>query len=111
MAVAKLRPERVVIADPHTLFREALRECFRASRDLTVAGETGTADETVRVVQDCQADILVLDTDMLPSAETTVRRLLTAAPALTVVALSMREDVVFIRLLLTTGSGRSSTRA
>lgn len=102
-AAGGLRPERVVIADPHTLFREALRECFRASRGLTVVGETGAADEAVRIVQDCRADILVLDTDMLPSTEDTVRQLLTAAPALIVVALSMRDDVVFIRLLLATG--------
>ena len=58
------RPVRVVLADDHQLFREAVRVLLDDEPDLTVVGEAGTGEEAVALTLQHEPDILLLDVAM-----------------------------------------------
>ncbi|HOC19732.1 MAG TPA: response regulator transcription factor [Vicinamibacterales bacterium] len=55
------RPIRVLIADDHRMFREAVRAMLEPEPDIAVAGEAGTVAETLQMVGRVPADVLLLD--------------------------------------------------
>ncbi|HXD20792.1 MAG TPA: response regulator transcription factor [Vicinamibacterales bacterium] len=55
---------RVVIADDHTILREALRQVLTARREFTVVGEAANGREAVAVVTRTRPDLLLLDVSM-----------------------------------------------
>ena len=57
-------PIRVLIADDHPIFRKGLRTLLEAERGFTVVGEAGGGEEAVRLAQQLQPDILLLDLAM-----------------------------------------------
>ena len=58
------KPIRIVIADDHQMFREALRLLLAAEHDMTVVGESATAEGAVSTTRQYQPDILLLDVAM-----------------------------------------------
>jgi two-component system nitrate/nitrite response regulator NarL len=57
-------PVRILIADAQPLFRAGLRRALEAEHDLGVVGETGDADEAVKLAESLNADLLLLDPEM-----------------------------------------------
>jgi len=55
---------RIVIADDHTIFRDALRLVLTAEGGFSVVGEASDGDEAVRAVVVHRPDILLLDLSM-----------------------------------------------
>jgi two-component system, NarL family, nitrate/nitrite response regulator NarL len=54
-------PMRVLFADDHPLFREALRHLLESDPDVRVIGEASDGREAIRMVTDLRPDILLLD--------------------------------------------------
>ena len=52
---------RLALSEDHTIVRWALREALNKSDDIEVVGEAGTAEETLKMIQDVRPDILLLD--------------------------------------------------
>lgn len=52
---------RLAIAEDHTIVRWALREALSKADDIEVVGESGTAAETLTMVEEKHPDVLVLD--------------------------------------------------
>jgi two-component system, NarL family, nitrate/nitrite response regulator NarL len=52
---------RILIADDHTIFRDGLRTLFAGERQFNIAGEASGGDETLRMVELVNPDILLLD--------------------------------------------------
>jgi len=52
---------RLAICEDQTIVRWALREALNKSDDIEVVGEAGTAEETLKMIQDVRPDILLLD--------------------------------------------------
>lgn len=60
---ADVRPVRVVIAEDEAIIRLDLKEML-LSAGYEVVGETGRGDEAVRLVDECQPDVAILDIKM-----------------------------------------------
>jgi len=61
---APQRRVRIVLADDHQMFREALRRLLDAEPDLVVVGEAGDGEEAVALTLQYEPDILLLDVAM-----------------------------------------------
>ena len=64
MNEATARRVRIVLADDHQMFREALRRLLDEERDLVVVGEAGDGEEAVALTLQHEPDILLLDVAM-----------------------------------------------
>jgi two-component system nitrate/nitrite response regulator NarL len=73
---------RIVIADDHPMFREALRKLLETDSRLQIVGEAGDGRDAVRLAADRRPDILLLDVRMPGLTGLAVlRELLTIAPS------------------------------
>jgi DNA-binding NarL/FixJ family response regulator len=65
---------RIVVADDHTMFREALRDLLAHEPDLLVVGEASNGNEAVEQVSQLEPDVLLLDLIMPRVSGTEVLR-------------------------------------
>jgi two-component system nitrate/nitrite response regulator NarL len=98
-------PIRVVVVDDHTLFRRGLVSLLGADGRFEVVAEAGDAGEAQGVVERLRPDVLLLD-NHLPgvSGVDALPALLSAAPGLRVLMLTMSEDHADIVAALSRGA-------
>lgn len=92
---------QVVLADDHQLFRNGLRILLNAFEDFSVVGEAGNGEEVVKIVSNCECDVVLMDIDMpvLDGIEAT-RQCVEAKPDIKVIALSMYgEEEYYYRMV------------
>lgn len=97
-------PIRILVADDHTLLREALCEVLRADPGLRIVAQAGDGDATVRMARAHRPDVVLLDIEM-PNHDppATVRRLLAEDPGLRIIVLSMYDGPDTVQNLLALG--------
>lgn len=80
---------RILLAEDHTMFREALKLMLSRERDIDVVGEAGDGRELLQRAAQCQPDIVCMDIGMpeLNGIEAT-RRLQDVSPRTKVIGLS-----------------------
>ena len=76
----KGKPVRILIADDHGLFRDALRKLLEAEPDFTVIGTATDGAEAVTLARQLQPDILLLDLAMPRLTGIEALRELTTSP-------------------------------
>ncbi len=95
---------RVLIADDHPLVRAGLQSSLAAEPDLLIVGEATNGEETQRLCQDHQPDMLLLDLRMPgPSALETIAFLRQQSPHTRVLMLTAFDDEAHIRGLVEAG--------
>lgn len=84
---------RVLVADDHPLYREGLVGLLATTEDLVVVGRAADGAEAVRLAAGLSPDVVVMDVNMpgLDGIEAT-RRIVSAAPGVRVLMLSMLDD-------------------
>ncbi|HEU4735435.1 MAG TPA: response regulator transcription factor [Solirubrobacterales bacterium] len=94
----------IVLADDHTVVRNALRLLLDAEEDFEVVAEAGDADTAVRYVRGHKPTVLILDLNMPGRASLeAVPDIHAASPATEVVVLTMQNEPAFARRALQAG--------
>lgn len=96
---------RILIADDHTLLRDALAELLSSDDDLDVIAVAGTAEEAVRGTGELRPDVVLLDIEM-PGNERpseTVGRMLAASPGTRILVITMHDHPTIVHSMLPLG--------
>lgn len=95
----------VFIADDHKMFREGLKAQLGGVEDMVVVGEANNGHEAVKMAEQLEPDIVVLDIAMplLNGIEAT-RHLVKTMPRVKIVILSMHADRIYVMEALKAGA-------
>ncbi len=96
---------KILLADDHKLMREGLQMLLEKLGGMTIVGEAGNGLSAVRMARDLKPDLVLMDIAMpdLNGIEAT-RRIMTEAPGVKVIALSMHADKRFVRHMFAAGA-------
>ena len=103
---------RVLLADDHQMFREALCHLLQSQPDMDVVGQTGDGMQVVDLARRTAPHIVCMDISMpgMDGAEVT-RMLRVALPKVMVVALSAYSDQPYVLDMLNAGASGYVTKA
>lgn len=92
---------KVVLADDHDLFRQALRQLLELESDIAVVGEAGDGMQVLDLVDQLQPDVVLMDINMpVIDGIAATREVVRRRPQTGVVVLSMyREDGFVLRAI------------
>lgn len=97
--------QRILLADDHRMFREALRGLLERQAGFVVVGETGDGSAVLPLARESSPDIVCMDIEMPgPGGIEATRQLLAEFPAIRVVALSTYTDGRYVRDMLAAGA-------
>ncbi len=99
-----MTPVRVILADDHPVVRAGIRNLLSRSKSIEVVAETGNGAEVLRLVNDLNPDVLLLDMEM-PGLDgvDVARRLRASNSQVRILALSGYDDKQYIMELLQEG--------
>lgn len=103
---------RILLADDHKMFREALRSLLGMSSDLEVVAEAGDGLEVIRLVRETSPDIVCMDISMpgMNGIETT-QQITATWPSIKVIALSAYPDQRYVMDMMSAGAAAYVTKA
>lgn len=102
---------RVVLADDHPIVRSGIRELLAAADDIAVVGEAADGRSALRLVDDLQPDVLLLDMELPEiSGIDVVRTLRDAGSPVRILALSAYDDEQYIRGVIGHGAAGYLTK-
>ena len=95
----------IILADDHPVVRRGMQTLLEAEPDFSVIGEAGDGLESVRLVENLQPDVLILDL-MMPglSGLEALRIIRKRSPRTRVVVLSMHNNNAFVAESLKNGA-------
>lgn len=103
---------RILLADDHQMFREALRLLLERNPDFEVVAETGDGLEVFALARAVSPDIVCLDIGMPGLNGIEIARQVTAAlPRIKVIALSTFSDRRYVKDMLNAGAAAYVTKA
>lgn len=96
---------KVLIIDDHEIVREGIKTILQAEPDLEVVGESGTAEQLTRLVNQTRPDIVLLDA-RLPgvSGAEACRRLTVSHPDVAVLMISTYSDQPLVEECIKAGA-------
>lgn len=102
---------RILLADDHQMFREALRILLERNPDFEVVAETGDGLEVSSLVRESSPNIVCMDIDMPGLNGIEITRQITAVfPSIKVIALSTFSDRDYIVGMLNAGASAYVTK-
>ena len=99
------RPIRIILADDHQIVRQGLRILLEAEPDMEIIAEADNGRKVLKQAQELLPDIIIMDLSMpeLNGIEAT-RQILSGAPEVKVIALSMHSDSLFVLNMIKSGA-------
>ena len=83
---------RIVVIDDHPMLRAGITSILNRERDFTVLAEGGTAAEAIRLVEQLQPDVLLLDLSLPGGGLAALQRIAHQWPAVSVLIVTVRGD-------------------
>jgi DNA-binding NarL/FixJ family response regulator len=97
-------PLRILVADDHTLLRQALCDLLSTEPRFEVVAQADSGESAVQLADRYEPDVVLLDVGMPRNdPPSTVRRLLARDPALRIIVLSMYDTPDLVRQFLSLG--------
>lgn len=92
---------RILLADDHVVVREGIRQLIQHEEDMQVVGEASDGEEAVRLVDQLEPDMVLMDISMpgLNGIEAT-RRIKESRPSVSVLVLTAYDNDEFIFAIL-----------
>jgi len=88
-----MTPIRVMLADDHQLFRAGIASLLEREPDIEVVGQAPNGAEAVKLGQQCQPDVALLDIQMpVMGGLDAARQLLTQQPQLKIIMLTISDS-------------------
>ena len=99
------QPIRIILADDHQIVRQGLRILLEAETDMEIVAEADNGRKVLKLAQELLPDIIIMDLSMpeLNGIEAT-RQILSGAPDVKVIALSMHSDSLFVLNMIKAGA-------
>lgn len=96
---------RILLADDHRILREGLRSLLAQEPDMQVVGEASDGEQLVRLAQELQPDVVIVDVVMpvIDGVEAT-RQIRSTVPSARLIALSMHSDRRFVSEMVRAGA-------
>ncbi len=95
----------VLLADDHALVRRGFRRLLEDDPSITVVAEASDGDEAVRLTLELKPRVVVMDAAMPgTSGLAAIRRILSAAPDVRVLMLSMHSEETLVRQAMDAGA-------
>lgn len=97
---------RIVLADDHAVLRAGLKLLFDNEADFTVVGEAANGQEVLAILENTEADVLLLDLSMpVMSGLECLREIKSRNLAIKVLVLTMYQDEQYIKEAMQLGAG------
>ncbi len=95
----------MLIVDDHQVLIDGIKSILNTVEDIVVVGEAQRGQQALKLVQDLEVDLVLLDINM-PEMDgmETCKRLLENRPQLKVIALTMHQEYTFIQNMLDQGA-------
>jgi NarL family two-component system response regulator LiaR len=96
---------KVFLAEDHAVVREGLRELISRESDMVVVGEAGDGEETVRLVEELEPDIVLMDIAMpgMNGIEAT-RQIKESRPWTCILVLTAYDNPEFVSAVIEAGA-------
>ena len=97
---------RIIVADDHTLIREALSKFLQEQEGMEVVGQAANGDAAMELTMKLQPDVIIMDVSMPPvlSGLEATRWIRTTWPGVKVIALSMYAGKRYVAEMLKAGA-------
>lgn len=98
-------PTTILLVDDHPLFRKGLRLLLEEQEDMRIVGEAGDGEEAIDRVRALSPDVVIMDITM-PNFNgiDATRQIVSEAPSVKVVALSIHSGKKFVEDMLKAGA-------
>lgn len=98
-------PTRILIVDDHPLFRDGLRALLQRQSDFTVAGEADTVASAVRLAQETQPDVVLMDLSLPDGGGVeATRQIVDRLPNVHVIALTVHDEPEMLTAMAQAGA-------
>ena len=95
---------RVLIVDDHAIVRAGLRLLISGQDDMTVVGEAGSTQEGIEAAERLSPDVALIDLSLPGEGGIeAIRQLRRTRPRVRTVALTMHDDPVYLRSVISAG--------
>lgn len=92
------RPIRTLLADNHTMFRQALARMLSRGGEVEVVGDADHGPQAVELARKTKPDLVIMQVESLPEkAASEIRGILDASPDSRVIVLSIHQDPSMVR--------------
>jgi len=88
-----MSPLEILIVDDHPVFRFGIRSLLESSPEYAVVGEAVTGEEAVRLAEELQPDVILMDLQMPHmNGVDAIRQIMETSPHIKILVVSMFED-------------------